>query len=488
VSLQSEDGYSFFLNGKSDGHARTDAPTQVMSGIIGAALSPNPQSALVIGLGTGSTAGWLAEVPMMEIVDVVELEPAIVDVARDCSPVNQNALKHPKVNLIIGDAREVLVTSRSRYDIIFSEPSNPYRAGISSLFSRDFYIAVTERLNDSGIFIQWLQGYEVDSQVVRTALATLGSVFGSVESWSVHKSDLLLLASEQPLQHDIERIDELLTTEPFRSALNWTWGVEGVEGLYTGFIASSAFADAVAEQESRWINTDDRPIIEFGFARNVGRKGLFQISEMRQLARERNEHRPVGIESALDWSLVAELRAAREVALFKPPSIPTDAAPEQRQRILARRQYVEGDLAGTCSLWLDQTVAPEAPIDTLMIAECLAETGDDRSVQLAIDLAQRGRPVEAVAIEARWHARNNRWSEAADSVVAAFEGYRDDPWSHPPVIDRLFPLSSEIARQSFEGALKIFEAATQPFSVHMFSSAPGRWRSTSLLCPGILNS
>jgi hypothetical protein len=103
-----------------------------------------------------------------------------------------------------------------------------------------------------------------------------------------------------------------------------------------------------------------------------------------------------------------------------------------------------------------------------MIAECLAETGDDRSVQLAIDLAQRGRPVEAVAIEARWHARNNRWSEAADSVVAAFEGYRDDPWSHPPVIDRLFPLSSEIARQSFEGALKIFEAATQPFSVHMF--------------------
>ena len=74
-----------------------------MSGLVGALVHPNPRRALVIGLGTGSTAGWLAKVPSMERVDVVELEPAIVHVARVCAAVNQDVLNNPKVHVIIGD-------------------------------------------------------------------------------------------------------------------------------------------------------------------------------------------------------------------------------------------------------------------------------------------------------------------------------------------------------------------------------------------------
>ena len=468
VSLQAEDGLTFYLNGKSDGHARTDAPTQVMSGLIGAALSPDPRRALVIGLGTGSSAGWLAEVSTMESVDVVELEPAITNVARACSPVNHNAMDHPKVHLIIGDAREVLVTARDKYDIIFSEPSNPYRAGISSLFSSDFYRAVLDKLNDDGILIQWLQGYEVDGQVVRTALATLKSVFGSVETWSVHQSDLLLVASRQPLVHDIDRIRARIEAEPFRSALSWTWGVKGVEGLYAGFIAPSAFAEAIYERERLSINTDDRPLIEFGFARNLGRNGLFQISELRALVSRLGMDQALGTDATLDWNLISEMRAARDVAFSAPPTMPPDADLEQRQRIEARALYVKGDLVDACSLWLAQHQAPQAPIDTVMIAECLAESGDDRAAQLALDLRQRKRGVEADAVTTRWHARNGRWNEALESLVATFEGYRADPWSHPPVIDRLLRLSLEIARHSPEAAHKIFAAAESPFSVRMF--------------------
>ena len=73
----------------------------------------------------------------MERVDVVELEPAILEVARYCAPVNRNVLNNPKVRMQIGDAREVLLTTKERYDIIFSEPSNPYRAGVASLFTRE---------------------------------------------------------------------------------------------------------------------------------------------------------------------------------------------------------------------------------------------------------------------------------------------------------------------------------------------------------------
>ena len=114
-----------------------------------------------MGLGTGSTAGWLADVPGVERVDVVELEPAVAEVARRCAPVNRNALANPRLRLFFGDAREHLLTTRERYDLVVSEPSNPYRAGIASLFSREFYRAVASRLEEGGLFLQWVQAYEV---------------------------------------------------------------------------------------------------------------------------------------------------------------------------------------------------------------------------------------------------------------------------------------------------------------------------------------
>jgi spermidine synthase len=138
VALSIDDGYAFLVNGKSDGHARGDAGTQIMSGLLGGLLLGQPKRALVIGLGTGSTAGWLGAIPSIERVDAVELEASMLDVARLCAPVNHDVLDNPKVRVTIGDAREALLTTPERYDIVFSEPSNPYRAGIASLYTQDF--------------------------------------------------------------------------------------------------------------------------------------------------------------------------------------------------------------------------------------------------------------------------------------------------------------------------------------------------------------
>ncbi|MET0595445.1 MAG: spermidine synthase, partial [Polyangiaceae bacterium] len=126
VALSNSEGWAFVVNGKIDGSARGDAATQVMGGLVGGILHPNPKRALVIGLGTGSTAGWLGSIPSIERVDVVELEPVIRSVAGACRSVNRDVLQNPKVHITIGDAREVLLTTRQSYDIIFSEPSNPY--------------------------------------------------------------------------------------------------------------------------------------------------------------------------------------------------------------------------------------------------------------------------------------------------------------------------------------------------------------------------
>src|SRR5262249_48929174 len=141
---------------------------------------------LVVGLGTGETAGWLAQVPSIERVDVLELEPSVVHVAELCAPVNAAAMANPKVHVIFGDAREFLLTTSNTYDVIASEPSNPYPAGAASLFTKEFYDAVARRLRERGVFAQWVQAYEVQADTVRSIYATLGMAFPSVETWETH--------------------------------------------------------------------------------------------------------------------------------------------------------------------------------------------------------------------------------------------------------------------------------------------------------------
>ena len=128
-------------------------------------------------------------------------------------------LHHAKVRRIYNDAREVLLTSTAGYDLIVSEPSNPYRSGVASLFTREFYLAGRKRLNEGGLFLQWLQGYEIDNHTVRTILATLRSVYPAVELWQTSDSDLLLIGTQRPIAYPAAALRERLGREPFRSGL-----------------------------------------------------------------------------------------------------------------------------------------------------------------------------------------------------------------------------------------------------------------------------
>ena len=488
VALDVAHEVAFVVNGKVDGSARSDSPTQIMSGLVGALMHPNPRRALVIGLGTGSTAGWLAAIPSMERVDVVELEPAIVHVAEVVAPVNHQVLSNPKVRLFIGDGRELLLTTSETYDIIFSEPSNPYRAGIASLFSQDFYVAVKDRLRPGGIFLQWLQGYELDAQVIRTAYATLGSVYHSVESWQVHRGDLLLAATQEPIVHDVDRVRARMNEEPYRTAFPLVWGVHGAEGFYSGFIATPDLARAIAANE-RSINTDDHPILEFGFARNLGRTGLFSIRDLRALARSRDEDRPLTRGAFLDWSLVQEFRAAR--AAFWDESIEDpdpSGSPDGRRRMEARRAYAREDLSRACSLWLSQPQAPLSHLDLLLLSECLADKGDPRLPE-AVDRLRAVEPTEADFILARWHAAAGRQADAARHLLAALEAYRTDPWPHPTLARRTLPLALHLSRQDRGLAPAFYEALSQPFSVRLLEQVRlinrlevGRVVDTERLC------
>ena len=325
VALSNRAGFAFVVNGKVDGHIRADAPTQVMSGMVGAILHPEPKSALVIGLGTGSSAGWLGAIPELARVDVVELEPAILRVAKDCAVVNRDVLDNPKVHIAIGDAREVLLTTRARYDLVFSEPSNPYRAGIASLFTVEYYRSVLERLEKGGLFLQWVQAYDVDSRTVKKIYATLGAVFASVETWELGANDLLLVASREPLALDAAALRARVAREPYKAALAAAWRAVDLEGFLAHFVAGPALAKAIAEDEPL-LNTDDRTLVEFAFARSANHRGGFDSVEVVATSRARGEARP-DVRGDVAWDRVDDERITFRTSEAESGPPPPDLSP-----------------------------------------------------------------------------------------------------------------------------------------------------------------
>jgi len=467
VGVTRTDAYSFIINGKSDGNARGDAGTQVMGGLVGAILLPRPTSAFVIGLGTGSTAGWLAAIPSMERVDVVELEPAILKVAAACTPVNAGVLANRKAHISIGDAREVLLTTRRRYDIIFSEPSNPYRAGVASLFTAEFYRASAARLTKDGLFLQWLQAYEVDSETIRTTYATLGSVFLHVDTWQTTSGDLLLVGSLTPIRFDIARIRERIAQEPYRSALLDTWRVDDVEGFLAHFVAGNDVArkSLKAAMDVSEINTDDRNLIEFAFARSVGKRSGFNVNELREYSRKSKTSRPSNLVGSVDWRRVDDALMSFYTAEEKPPIVLPEFDDAQKNRGAALTYFVNGNLKAAREYWFRQTEEPKSPTELALVATALADGGDPRTLSYA-DLLRKIQPGEADIVLALYHLRGKNFDEAAKSLVNLFTRLRQDPWPLPMMVTRSLNMTPQIAQDASDSARRSLYASLEaPFSV-----------------------
>ncbi|WP_241758207.1 fused MFS/spermidine synthase [Myxococcus landrumensis] len=466
VALSAANGLAFIVNGKVDGNTIGDAPTQVMSGLLGAMLHPDPKNALIIGLGTGSTAGWLGAIPRMERVDVVEIEPAILEVARRCHAVNADVMDNPKVHTSIADAREVLLTTRQRYDIIFSEPSNPYRAGISSLFTRDFYQAVKQRLSEGGIFVQWLQAYEVDAHTVQSAYATLASEFEFVETWQVHHGDLLLVATRQPLVHDIARLKTRMAEEPYRSALRATWRTDEAEGVLARFVATPAFTASVAEASQDFINTDDLSFMEFAFARSLGRQAGFSIDTLWNESLASGTSRPA-IAGAVDWERVAQLRAWNRVPLER------RSAPLPRStlaRLAFIDAYTKNQLPQAHTLWMKERWEPRGPLEQVAIASVLAHAGD-AEVLSALEPMRSTLPAEVDLLEGLYRLRKGQRELATSLFERALITLRKTPWTASEVPRGVFPEFVAIARADKALGKKLFDALSLPFAADAFTVA-----------------
>ncbi len=457
VALQAVAAYSFLLNGKVDGNARNDAPTQVMGGLLGPLLQPGARRSLVIGLGTGSTAGWLASLPGMEHTDVIELEPAVAEVARVCAPVNRAALDNPGLSVRFGDAREALMTARERWDLVFSEPSNPYRAGVASLFTREFYQAADARLTSEGLFVQWLQAYEVDERTVSTILATMAAVFPAVEVWQVHHIDLVLVGSHRPLRHDAEGLRARMAQEPFASALRHAWRATDIHDLLARFVAGPALARRLRDGGHE-ISTDDRNPIEFAFARTASQSGLLDVPLLRRQAAAAGADR---LDLPVDWERVARRRRdVYTLAGYAPPkTVHVSAGEEALEK--AHAEYVAGRLTAAAASF--GPALPESVVETMLLAEGLADAGDT-AARHHIEALSRVQPTEAEAVTARLAFRMGLHELARNALVTALVHYRDDPWPSQISMAHALSLSLELASAQRDAAPLLAEALSRPFA------------------------
>lgn len=456
VSIQATHGASFVVNGKSDGNIRTDAGTQVLGGLIGAALKPDVKTACVIGLGTGSTAGWLARLPEIERVDAMELEPAILHMAKVCELGNLFVLDNPKCHILLGDARELLITGKARYDLVFSEPSNPYRAGIASLFTTEFYETAKERLNPGGLFLQWVQAYEVESDAIRMVLATLAGVFPHVEVWTTQTGDLLLVASAEARTWDAAALRARLQVEPFKTAISRIWGVDSAEGFLSHFVCNSTLPARLARMPDVERNTDDNTLLEFAFARSLGRSGGFRTPELLDAATAMKATRP-NITGEVDWAKVDEERLAMFAYNGFPPPTPADLPEDGKVRCEIRRLVDGGRLEEAARLWLKNRSEPLNPRDTAIFAFALANAGSDEAKPF-IDRIRATDTGDALVLDTTLLIKKGLYKEAKETLLQAYAAYRNDAWPLPAIQLSANRLLSEIVEADPTTATPFFAA------------------------------
>ncbi|PIR12692.1 hypothetical protein COV49_04580 [Candidatus Falkowbacteria bacterium CG11_big_fil_rev_8_21_14_0_20_39_10] len=163
-------------SGKPDASSRADMPTQTLATHLPLLFHPNPKSVMVLGLASGVTAGEVLYYPI-EQLDVIEISEQVIAASNFFKPWNNNVLTDPRTKLILQDGRTHIALTDQNYDVIISEPSNPWMAGLANLFTEDFFLLAKNRLNPDGIFVQFFHSYQMDWSTFALAGRTFEKVF-----------------------------------------------------------------------------------------------------------------------------------------------------------------------------------------------------------------------------------------------------------------------------------------------------------------------
>jgi spermidine synthase len=271
-------------NGKPEASNDADMATQILVGLLPFVLHETtqsaraarkagtyrpPRTAAMVGFGSGVTAGAALTWPL-ERLDVVEIEAAMLDASRAFDPYNHAALDDPRIRVVESDGRNFLEYTGDQYDVIVSEPSNPWIAGVASLFTREHFLRARRKLAPGGVFCQWVQLYEMRPENVARVIKTFRAAFPHSLAFSSQAkgTDLVLIGSEEPVLLGVEGMPAAFSDASVRGELLRA-NVRTPDDLYALlFLGGDEMERFVTDREAELgheiiINTDDNGILEF---------------------------------------------------------------------------------------------------------------------------------------------------------------------------------------------------------------------------------
>ncbi len=249
------------INGKTDASTGPDMATQVLLGQLPALAHPHPRSAMVVGLASGVSAAAAAS-HGLDRVDVLEIAPEVLEASRFFDGVNGGVVRRPGVRVVLEDGRRHMEHARETYDVIVSEPSNPWIAGVSNLFTVEYFRACRERLSGDGVLCVWLQAYSIPEEDFRMVVRTVRSVFPGLTVWECGPyQDYILLAPRDDAADLVARVAARgLPAGPVAESLALA-GIRGPSAILGLLFAGREATGRIAGEGP--LHTDDRLQLEF---------------------------------------------------------------------------------------------------------------------------------------------------------------------------------------------------------------------------------
>ena len=426
-------GRTLRVNGKVDASDGGDMNTQILLGLAPAAARDRLRSALVIGFGSGVTTRVLADVPGVERVQVVEIEPAVLAFRDLFRAVNGAVLERPAVSALVDDARSALQLARDSVDVIVSEPSNPWVAGVATLYTPEFFRIVRSRLAPDGVFCQWVQLYQLPLPVVAGVVRNIRAVFPHVEVWFSTDLDLMVLASGTPLRYDRAWLGELLAPTSPLGALGREWlGGDSVGDYFGRRLLGERGAERFAARATL-VHDDDRPELEFVAARRFldpawDAHVFDSLVALGSRAGDTATSSPILLARALSAPRVA----TTELGILERAQRADPADPVWTVRV-ARARFAAGDSAFPDSVLPRLLRSPRPSPEALLFAAALAERRGEvgrRAALLAEVLKRGGDTAEAQGGLAALAVHADRWTEGAAGIRAALANGRGT-YRHP---------------------------------------------------------
>ena len=249
-------------NGKTDASTDPgDMANQLLLGHLPMLLHPDPREVFVIGLGTGVSAAAAARYPAQSI-EIADIEGAARDATQQFAAQNRNVLADPRVRFLVADGRNALLARDKAFDVIISDPSDVWVAGVGSLFTQEFYSLARKRLKPGGVMVQWFHMHSLPPEQMKLIVATFRSVFPYASLWRPNHGDVILIGSFDPVPWDLARIRRRIESVPGVAEDLRGIGFWHPLSIFAAFVLDGEDLGRMLADVSG-LHTDDHPVIEY---------------------------------------------------------------------------------------------------------------------------------------------------------------------------------------------------------------------------------